>query len=63
MNYKATHPDVGLDDQHLDIKDEMEFTSQDIIALIIAALQFILPIVALILTVPAILMVLFQIFY
>ena len=63
MNYKATNSDVGLDDQHLDIKDEMEFTSQDIIALIIAALQFVLPIVALILTVPAILMVLFQIFY
>ncbi|MBI9013561.1 MAG: hypothetical protein JEZ08_15115 [Clostridiales bacterium] len=63
MNYKATHSDVGLDDQHLDIKDEMEFTSQDIMALIIAALQFVLPIVALILTVPAILMVLFQIFY
>jgi len=63
MSYKANHSDVGLDDQHLDIKDEMEFTSKDIIAMIIAALQFILPIVALILGVTAVLMVLFQMFY
>ena len=63
MNYKATDSDVGLDDQHLNIKDEMEFTTKDILALIIAALQFVLPIAALILIVPAILMVLFQIYY
>jgi len=63
MNYKANHSDVGLDDQHLDIKDEMEFSSKDILAMIIAALQFVLPIVALILGVVAILMVMFQMFY
>lgn len=64
MSYKVNKEDVGHeDDQHLNIKDELDFSAKDIFAMTIAAFQIVLPFVGVLFLVLAIFMILFQIFY
>ena len=64
MNYKVNNSDVGHDDdQHLNIKDDLNYGFTDVVALSIAALQIILPFVGVMFAIIAIGLVLFQIFY
>jgi|LGVE01.1.fsa_nt_gb hypothetical protein len=63
MNYNAKDSDVGLDDQHLNITDDIDFSSKDIIALIIASMQIILPFVFGLLGVFGLILLLFQLLF
>jgi len=63
MSYKASKSDVGQNDQHLNIADEMQFTSKDIFALVIAGLQIVLPIAGFFMAGLLAIFVGFQIFF
>lgn len=63
MSYKANGSGVGHEDQRLNVKDEFEISNKDVLAMIIATLQFVLPVFLLITAGIAVVLVLFQMFY
>ena len=64
MSYKVNKEDVDHEnDQHLNIKDDLDFSTKDIFALCVAALQIILPFVLVLGLIMAIVLILFQIFF
>lgn len=63
MSYKANNSGVGQEDQRLNVKDEFEISNKDVLAMIIATMQFVLPVFLLIAAGIAGVLMLFQMFY